>query len=198
MGTKKIGLWVGVGIILLITIYLGVTYNALVNKEENVKLKWAEVESTYQRRLSLIPNLVSVVKGMSGFEAETLVEVITAREKAARGITVTDPSSENVETVTRLQDSLATAANRAIAVVENYPTLRGTSAYAGLQTQLEGTERRIKIARKDFNEAVAAYNVAVRSSTTGLVARLFGFKSKEGFKADVGADTAIEVKFKNS
>ncbi|MCR6720251.1 MAG: LemA family protein [Chitinophagaceae bacterium] len=197
MGKKKIGLWVGVGIILLISIYLGSTYNSLMKKEEQVKLKWAEVESTYQRRLSLIPNLVSVVKGMSGFEAETLVEVITAREKAASGFSVTDVTGENVEAVTRLQDSLATAANRAIAVVENYPTLRGTEAYAGLQTQLEGTERRIKIARKDFNEAVASYNVAVRSSTTGLVARLFGFKPKEGFKADVGADTAVEVKFKN-
>ena len=85
--------------------------------------------------------------------------------------------------------------NRLIAVVENYPTLRGTEAYKGLQTQLEGTERRIKIARQDFNEAVAEYNLAVRSSTTGMVARIFGFKPKDGFRADAGADQAVEVKF---
>ena len=103
--------------------------------------------------------------------------------------------TENLERETRLQDSMAVAVNRLIAVVEKYPTLKGTTAYAGLQTQLEGTERRIKVARQDFNEAVADYNVAVRSSTTGLVAGLFGFKAREGFQADAGADKAVEIKF---
>ncbi len=193
---KRTGIYIIVALLALLFVYAGITYNTLIKKEEKVQLQWAEVQNTYQRRIDLIPNLVNVVKGVSDFESETLQQVTEARARAQSGLQIgTEANAENVERETRLQDSMAVAVNRLIAVVERYPTLKGTTAYAGLQTQLEGTERRIKVARQDFNEAVADYNVAVRSSTTGLVARLFGFKAREGFQADAGADKAVEIKF---
>lgn len=183
------------GIVLLLLIYVAVAYNGLVKKEERVNQQWAEVQSTYQRRLDLIPNLVKVVKGVSEFEQGTLEEIAAARAKALSGLQSTIVSGESYAEQTRLQDSLAASVNRLIIVVERYPALKGTAAYSALQTQLDGTERRIKVARQDFNAAVAEYNISVRSSMTGLVARLFGFKVKEGFTADAGSDKAVEIKF---
>ncbi|MFT3675690.1 MAG: LemA family protein [Chitinophagaceae bacterium] len=138
---------------------------------------------------------MNVVKGVSDFEQSTLEDIATARAKALSGLQTTTVNGENYAGQTRLQDSLAASVNRLIVVIERYPALKGTAAYSGLQTQLEGTERRIKVARQDFNAAVAEYNVSVRSSATGLVARLFGFKVKEGFTADAGSEKAVEIKF---
>lgn len=195
MRSKKSVYLLIAGVIVLLLIYVMVTYNGLVKKEERVNQQWAEVQSTYQRRLDLIPNLVNVVKGVSDFEQSTLEEIAAARAKALGGLQTTSVSGENYAGQTRLQDSLAASVNRLIVVVERYPALKGTAAYSGLQTQLEGTERRIKVARQDFNAAIAEYNISVRSSATGLVARLFGFKVKEGFTADAGSDKAVEIKF---
>lgn len=195
MRSKKSVYLLIAGVIVLLLIYVMVTYNGLVKKEERVNQQWAEVQSTYQRRLDLIPNLVNVVKGVSDFEQSTLEEIAAARAKALSGLQTTSVSGENYAGQTRLQDSLAASVNRLIVVVERYPALKGTAAYSGLQTQLEGTERRIKVARQDFNAAIAEYNISVRSSATGLVARLFGFKVKEGFTADAGSDKAVEIKF---
>jgi len=195
MRSKKSVYLLIAGVIVLLLIYVMVTYNGLVKKEERVNQQWAEVQSTYQRRLDLIPNLVNVVKGVSDFEQGTLEEIAAARAKALSGLQTTSVSGENYAGQTRLQDSLAASVNRLIVVVERYPALKGTAAYSGLQTQLEGTERRIKVARQDFNAAIAEYNISVRSSATGLVARLFGFKVKEGFTADAGSDKAVEIKF---
>lgn len=195
MRSKKSVYLLIAGVIVLLLIYVMVAYNGLVKKEERVNQQWAEVQSTYQRRLDLIPNLVNVVKGVSDFEQGTLENIAAARAKALSGLQTTTVSSENYAGQTRLQDSLAASVNRLIVVIERYPALKGTAAYSGLQTQLEGTERRIKVARQDFNAAIAEYNVAVRSSTTGMVARLFGFKVKEGFTADAGSDKAVEIKF---
>ncbi|MBP7556004.1 MAG: LemA family protein [Chitinophagaceae bacterium] len=195
MRSKKSVYLLIAGVVVLLLIYVMVAYNGLVKKEERVNQQWAEVQSTYQRRLDLIPNLVNVVKGVSDFEQGTLEEIAAARAKALSGLQSTTVSGENYAGQTRLQDSLAASVNRLIVVVERYPALKGTAAYSGLQTQLEGTERRIKIARQDFNAAVAEYNTSVRSSATGLVARLFGFKVKEGFTADAGSDKAVEIKF---
>lgn len=196
MRKGRIAWLIGLGIILLISIYIAVSYNKLVGLEEDVNKKWAEVNATYQRRLNLVPTLVAVVQGVSEFESATLQDVVAARDKAA-SVTVSssEPSAENYEQLIKAQDEVANSANRVIAVIENYPTLRATEAFLGLQTQLEGTERRIKFAHKDFNDAVANYNVAVRSSTTGIAAKLFGFKVKQGFTADVGADKAVEIQF---
>lgn len=195
MRSKKSVYLLIAGVIVLLLIYVMVAYNGLVKKEERVNQQWAEVQSTYQRRLDLIPNLVNVVKGVSDFEQGTLENIAAARAKALSGLQTTTVSSENYAGQTRLQDSLAASVNRLIVVIERYPALKGTAAYSGLQTQLEGTERRIKVARQDFNAAIAEYNVAVRSSTTGMVARLFGFKVKEGFTADAGSDKTVEIKF---
>lgn len=181
-------------ILILLGVYTVVTYNSLVKKEERVKKQWAEVQSTYQRRLDLVPNLVSVVKGVSGFEQSTLESIAAARSRALSGQS-NIISGANYDQQQRLQDSLATATNRLLVIVEQYPTLKGTAAYSGLQTQLEGTERRIKVARNDFNEAIADYNTTVRASSSMLVAKLFGFKPKDGFRAAAGAENAVEINF---
>lgn len=194
MNRKKIVLIGVAAIVLLLVIVFATTYNSLVNKDEKVRQQWSEVQNTYQRRLDLLPNLVNIVKGISGFEQGVLEEIANARAKALSGMTSGEPSATDVQNQVNLQDSVAAATNRVIAVIEKYPTLKGTDAYAGLQTQLEGTERRIKVARNDFNAAVADYNTAVRSSVTGLTAKLFGFKVKDGFAATAGSQ-AVEIKF---
>jgi LemA protein len=194
MQKKRYALWIAGGIIILLFIFAITTYNSLVNKEEKVNQQWAEVQNTYQRRLDLVPNLVNVVKGISGFEQGTLEKIATARSNALAGrhseITAANYNQERI-----LQDSLAAAANRLIVTIEKYPVLKGTDAYAGLQTQLEGTERRIKVARNDFNEAVATYNKKARSFPSSLVAGIFGFKKIEGFEAVTGAENSVEIKF---
>jgi LemA protein len=184
---------VGGGILAVLIIYLITLYNSLVSKEEKIKQQWAEVQNTYQRRLDLIPALVNTVKGVSGFEQETLEKIANAR--ALSGLPDTAINAANFNNQSRLQDSVASAANRIIVVVERYPELKGTEAYAGLQVQLEGTERRIRIARQDFNEAIASYNKKIRSFPANIFAGLFGFRKKEGFEAVAGSDKAIEIKF---
>jgi LemA protein len=196
MKQKKFSGYIVGGVILLILIIWGVsTNNSLVSKREKIKLQWSEVQNTYQRRLDLIPNLVNVVKGVSDFEQKTLEKIAAARASALNGLSNDEITGENYQKQKRLQDSLAAAANRMIILIEKYPTLKGTAAYSGLQTQLEGTERRIKVARNDFNEAVAVYNKKVRSFPSNIFAGLFGFKKKDGFEAVAGNDKAVEIKF---
>jgi LemA protein len=194
MVNKRRTTFIAGSILVLLIILSVVAYNSLVTKEEKVKQQWAEVQNTYQRRLDLIPNLVNVVKGASGFEQSTLVEISEARAKALSGINNSELTAANYKKQSDLQDTLAATANRVIVMIENYPVLKGTSAYSGLQVQLAGTERRIKYARNDFNAAVAAYNKKVRSFPSSIVAGLFGFKKKEGFEAEAGTDKAIEIK----
>ncbi len=184
------------GIFLLLLIYGVVTFNSLVQQEEKVKLQWNEVQNAYQRRLDFIPNVVNIVKGQAGFEQETLVKITEARAKAS-SVTISsgDLSAEKYNQQIAAQNELATATNRLVVSVEKYPELKGTAAFEGLQTQLEGTERRIKIARKDFNAAIAGYNSSVKSFPTKLVAGIFGFQPKEGFQSDAGAEKVVEIKF---
>lgn len=192
---KKNWLVIG-GVLLVIAVLLVTTYNGLVNKEEKVKLQWNEVQNAYQRRMSLIPNIVNVVKGVSDFEQTTLQKITEARNNAASvNINTNTVSADEFNQQSAAQDELATATNNLIIRIEKYPTLKGTAAYSGLQTQLEGTERRIKVARQDFNEAINKYNNSVRSFPTRLVAGIFGFKEKTGFQSDAGADKSIEIKF---
>lgn len=196
MNKKSYTGYIAGGILVLLGVFVMVTYNGLVKKEEKVKQQWSEVNNSYQRRLDLVPNLVNVVKGQADFEKGTLEKIAEARAKASNAITTTgEPTAENINATDNAQNELATAANRFIAVVERYPDLKGTEAFRGLQTQLEGTERRVKFARKDFNEAVQAYNSSVRSFPTNLVAGIFGFQSKTSFQSDAGADKAVEIKF---
>lgn len=189
-------LYIAGAIAALVIIFCIVSYNSLVKKDEKVKKQWNEVQSAYQRRLDLVPNLVTVVKGAADFEHTTLDKVTEARAKAGSVTFSADSiSSDNYQKQTAAQNELAAAANNLMIRVENYPTLKGTEAFAGLQAQLEGTERRIKFSRKDFNDAIQDYNSSVRRFPTKIVAGLFGFKTKEGFQADAGTDQAVEIKF---
>ena len=187
---------IGGAVLLLLVIWIITAYNSLVKREEKVELQWKEVQSTYQRRLDLVPNLVNVVKGISDFEQGTLEKIATARADALRGSSNSEINGENYKNQKQLQDTLAASANRLIVQIEKYPTLKGTAAYSGLQTQLEGTERRIKVARNDFNAAVAEYNKKVRAFPTNIVAGLFGFKKKKGFEAAAGTEKTVEIKFR--
>lgn len=194
MNQKRFSGYLIGAVVVLLGLYIIVAYNSLVKKEEKMQQMWSEVQNTYQRRLDLTENLVNVVKGVSDFEQTTLTKIAEARSNAMQ-VTGGEISVDNYQKQTRLQDELGNASNRLIAMIEKYPTLKGTDAYRALQTQLEGNERRIKVARNDFNGAVADYNRAARSFPKSLVANIFGFKEKQGFAAISGAEKNIEIKF---
>lgn len=192
MGKK--GIFILLGIVIVIAIFFITSYNGFVKKEEAVKLAWSEMQNNYQRRTDLVPNLVAIVQGSANFEKQTLEQIAEARTKATQLLGGT-ASYDNYTAQEKAQGELANTMNRLIALVEAYPELKTTQSFIGLQTQLEGTERRIKVSRKDFNEKVNQYNQSVRKFPSNLAAKLFGFKAKEGFKADIGADKSPEVKF---
>lgn len=172
------------------------SYNSMVKMDENVKGKWGEVQTQYQRRSDLIPNLVATVKGQANFEQKTLTDVTEARAKAT-SIQV-DPTKLTPETVQKFQQAqgqLSTALGRLLVASENYPNLKSNEAFNTLQAQLEGTENRIGIARKDFNEAVQEYNSKIRSFPANITAKMFGFSEKGYFTAEAGADKAPKVQF---
>lgn len=171
-------------------------YNALVQQDEVVKNKWGAVQSQYQRRADLIPNLVSTVKGAANFEQETLTRVIEARAKATQ-ITVNadDLSPEKIQQFQQAQGQLSSALGRLLAVAESYPQLKANQNFLDLQAQLEGTENRITVARNDFNDAVRGYNGNVRTFPGNIIAGIGGFKQKGYFEAQQGAENAPEVKF---
>lgn len=171
-------------------------YNKMVGLDEQVKAKWANVQSDYQRRADLIPSLVATVKGAANFEQETLTRVIEARASATQ--VKIDPANltpENIQRYQQAQGQLSGALSRLLVVAEQYPTLQATQNFRDLQAQLEGTENRIKVSRNDFNTAVQSYNSTIRSFPNNLFAGMFGFSRKEGFAADPGAETAPKVDF---
>jgi LemA protein len=196
MSTKNITLIV----ILAVVVILGWSgcngYNGLVKQDENVTNAWNKVQSDYQRRSDLIPNLVNTVKGEANFEQTTLTQVIEARASATQmKVDAKDLTPEKLQQFQASQGQLSQALGRLLVVSEQYPNLRANDAFRGLQAQLEGTENRIKVARNDFNDAVQAYNVKVRSFPMNIFSGMFGFKTKEGFKAEAGSEKAPEVKF---
>ena len=196
MSTKNLTLIVIAALVLLLGGCGCNGYNGLVTLDETVKNKWANVESDYQRRSNLIPNLVNTVKGEANFEQTTLQNVISARASATQvKLDANDLSPEKIQQYQAAQGQLSQALGKLLMVTENYPNLRANDAFRGLQTQLEGTENRIKVARNDFNDAVAAYNVKARTFPNNIFAGMFGFKTKEGFKAEAGSEKAPEVKF---
>jgi LemA protein len=171
-------------------------YNGLVQQDEVVKNSWNKVQSDYQRRADLIPNLVNTVKGEANFEQTTLTNVINARASATQvKVDPADLTPEKVQQFQAAQGQLSSALGRLLAVSEAYPNLRANDAFRGLQAQLEGTENRIKVARNDFNDAIQGYNTKVRSFPTNIFAGMMGFKPRQGFTADQGSDRAPEVKF---
>lgn len=172
------------------------SYNGLVQQDENVKNSWNKVQSDYQRRADLIPNLVNTVKGEASFERGTLTDVINARASATQmKVDPNDLSPEKVQQFQAAQGQLSQALGRLLVVTENYPNLRANDAFRGLQAQLEGTENRIKTARNDFNDAVQTYNTKVRTFPTTIFAGMMGFKQRQGFAAEAGSEKAPPVKF---
>jgi LemA protein len=196
MSTKNLTLIVIAALVLLLGGCGCNGYNGLVTLDETVKNTWANVESDYQRRSDLIPNLVKTVKGEANFEQTTLQNVISARASATQvKLDANDLSPEKIQQYQAAQGQLSQALGKLLMVTENYPNLRANDAFRGLQAQLEGTENRIKVARNDFNKAVADYNVKARTFPNNIFAGMFGFKTKEGFKAEAGSEKAPEVKF---
>lgn len=189
---------VGVIALFVIIIYSWAkgTYNGLVTNEETTKQAWAQVENVYQRRSDLIPNLVETVKGYANFEKSTLTDVINARAKATQ-VTV-DPTKLSPDQIQKFQGAqagLSSSLGRLMVVIERYPDLKANQNFLDLQAQLEGTENRIAVERKNFNEVVQSYNISVRSFPRNIFANMFGFQQKGYFQAEAGANKAVKVKF---
>ena len=192
--------WIIIGVI-LVTVFIiyrffAGGYNSMVEYDETVITAWSDVENVYQRRADLIPNLVSTVKGYAAHEKETLTEVVEARAKAT-SISI-DPTNLNVATMQQFQQAqagLSSALSKLMVVVERYPDLKANQNFLELQAQLEGTENRIAVERRRFNESVKVYNTYIRSFPKNMVAGMYGFERKDQFRADEGAEKVPEVKF---
>ena len=172
------------------------TYNGFVQQQEGVEAAWAQVENVYQRRADLIPNLVATVKGYAKHEQETLDKVVSARAKATQ-ITV-DPTNLTAESLKKYQEAqgeLGSALGKLLAITENYPDLKANENFLQLQAQLEGTENRITVERKTFNEVAQTYNSAIRQFPGNILPGMFGFERKPYFEAESGAEKAPKVEF---
>ena len=193
---KRTGLLITLGVLLIIG-FLGCNgYNGLVKQDESVKNAWNNVQTEYQNRADLVGNLVNTVKGAANFEQKTLTDVIAARSRATSvNINANNLTPEKIAEFQAAQGQLSGSLSRLLATVESYPTLKATENFNRLQGQLEGIENGIKNSRKVFNDEVNLYNTKVRSFPMNILGGLFGFKQKEGFKAEVGAEKAPEVKF---
>ena len=195
------GILVGCGVVVLVAVLLLVvtgmgSYNKLVGLDENVQSAWGQVENVYQRRSDLIPNLVETVKGAAAFERDTFTAVTEARAKAGQVTLSGAPeNAQQLQQFQAAQDQLSSALSRLMVVVEKYPELKATDAFRDLQSQLEGTENRIAVARKDFNESATTYNTAIRRFPASLIANMSGFQRKPYFKSAPGSDKAPNVTF---
>lgn len=171
-------------------------YNSMVTKDEAVTKAWANIETQYQRRSDLIPNLVSTVKGYADFEQETLTQVVEARSKATSvQFNADDLNPENIAKFQKAQSQLSGALSRLLVSVERYPELKASTQFSQLQAQLEGTENRIAVARNRYNDAVREYNTYIRKFPKNIVAGMFDFEKKGYFEADEGTENAPEVNF---
>jgi LemA protein len=192
--------WIVIGVILLVVYiiyrsFVG-TYNNMIGQEEQVNQQWAQVENVYQRRADLIPNLVNTVKGYADFEQETLTGVIEARAKATSvNINPQNMDANNLQQFQQAQDGLSSALSRLMVVVERYPDLKANQNFLDLQAQLEGTENRISVERKKFNESVQGYNTYIRKFPNSVIANMSGFDQKGYFEAIAGAETVPVVTF---
>jgi LemA protein len=196
MSTKNLTLLVVVIFILLLGGCGCSGYNNMVKLDETVKSQWGNVQSEYQRRTDLIPNLVSTVKGAANFEQQTLTNVIEARSKATQvKIDANNLTPEKIAEFQQAQGQVSSSLSRLLAVVENYPDLKATQNFRDLQAQLEGTENRIKVARNDFNGTVQDFNSTIRRFPNNIFAGMFGFSTKGYFQADPGSEKAPDVKF---
>ena len=185
-----------VAVFLAIGAFVITKYNGLVAQDENVNKAWGNVETQYQRRSDLIPNLVKTVQGYASHEKTTLESVTNARAKATQiQMNVNDLSEQKLQQYRQAQGEITAALGRLIALSENYPDLKANENFKDLQVQLEGTENRISESRRQFNEAVQHYNMTVRTFPGNVIAGLFGFEKKNGFVAETGSEKAPQVNF---
>ena len=197
MNYKKHLKWIiPVALVVIVIMWAVGAYNGMVTLDEGVQGKWADVETQYQRRADLIPNLVSTVKGYAAHESETLESVVKARSEASS--VKVDPENltpEKLADYQKAQSGVSSALGRLMVIVEKYPDLKANQNFMELQSQLEGTENRINVARRDFNEAAKNYNTVIRSFPKNIFAGVFGFEKKAYFEAEKGAETAPKVEF---
>ena len=195
---KKV--WIALGVVVLLVLmaygWIRGAYNGFVQGQEGVGKAWADVESAYQRRADLIPNLVETVKGYASHEKDVLLGVTDARSRVGQvKISMDALTPEAIQKFQEAQQGLSGALSKLLAVAEAYPDLKANKSFLDLQTQLEGTENRINVARNRFNEAAREYNIRIRSFPGNLLANLFGFQPKPYFQAEQGAEKAPKVKF---
>ena len=196
MKKNRTTLLVILAVVVLVVLWGVSIYNGLVSKEEAINGQWANVEASYQRRIDLIPNLVSTVKGYADFEQETLTQVIEARAKAT-SMTI-DPSNLSPQAITQfqaVQDELSSALSRLLVTVERYPDLNANQNFLELQAQLEGTENRIAVQRMRFNDLVKSYNASIRRIPRSFIASIGGFEQRGYFESAPGAEAAPQVAF---
>ena len=187
-------LFIVLGIVVLLFFWGCGTYNKLIGVDQEVKTKWGNVETNYQRRNDLYNSVIKTIEGSANFEKSTLREVVEARSRATSvNVDIDDPAS--MEAYAQAQAGLQGSFSRLLAVMENYPDLKTTSAFQGFQTQIEGTENRINVARQDYNTAVQSYNMRVKTFPNNIFAGMFGYHEKAFYKADPGSERAPDVNF---
>lgn len=194
MSTGKIALIVFAALFVIVGFWGCNGYNNLVSADQGVKKVWANVETNYQRRTDLYNSVIKTIEGSANFEKSTLKEVLEARSKATQiKVDINDPAS--LEAYQKAQANLQGSFSRLMAVAENYPDLKTTSAFRDFQTQIEGTENRINVARQDYNKAIEDYNLRVKRFPGVILARLFGYTDKPYYKADEGTEKAPNIEF---
>jgi len=191
---KRSGLLILVGILVVLGFWGCNGYNGLVTADQDVKKVWSNVETNYQRRTDLYSSIIKTIEGSANFEKSTLREVIEARSKATSiNVDINDPAS--LEAYQKAQAGLQSSFSKLLAVVENYPDLKTTQAFRDFQTQIEGTENRINVARQDYNKSIEGYNLKVKRFPKSILAGIFGFKEKPFYKADAGSEKNPDIKF---
>ena len=191
---SRTGLYVVLGIVVLLFFWGCGAYNGLIGVDQEVKGKWGNVETNYQRRTDLYNSVIKTIEGSANFEKGTLKEVVEARAKATSiNVDINDPKS--LEAYQQAQAGLQSSFSKLLAVVENYPDLKTTKAFQDFQAQIEGTENRINVARQDFNAAVQNYNLKVKKFPNNIFAGLFGYHEKPFYKSDAGSEKAPDVQF---
>ena len=191
---KRSGILILLGIVVILGFWGCNGYNGLVTSDQDVKKVWSNVETNYQRRTDLYSSIIKTIEGSANFEKSTLREVLEARSKATSiQVDINDPAS--LEAYQKAQANLQGSFSRLLAVVENYPDLKTTQAFRDFQTQIEGTENRINVARQDYNKSIEGYNLKVKRFPKNILAGIFGFKEKPFYKADAGSEKNPEIKF---
>lgn len=196
LNRTKLFLIIAVAVVAMSVVWIANTYNRMVVAQEAVSTEWSNVESQYQRRADLIPNLVSTVKGYAAHESQTLEAVVSARAKATQTtVDMSNFSRDDFEKYQEVQGELNSALGRLMMITENYPDLKANQNFLELQAQLEGTENRISVERQRYNDVVKSYNKRIVGFPSNLVASMFGFSKKEFFASQQGADVAPKVEF---